>query len=75
MGGQTQRVLALLATAGPLTDHALADELKVPLASVNAVRNALLKRGLVRACDQVAGVAGARRTRWTLTGAQAGSRR
>lgn len=65
-GRQAQRVIAFLRAHGPQTDHQLADGLSLPLASVNSLRNALVKAGRVGVVDVVPGPFGALRTRWGL---------
>jgi hypothetical protein len=64
--GQSVRVLALLAEAGPLTDHQISEALELALATVNSLRGGLVRRGFVRAWDYVPGLSGAQRTRWRL---------
>ena len=66
-GSQRARVVMFLRHHGPVTDHAVAEGLDLPLATINGLRNQLLKSDQVRAYDHVPGVRGARRTRWTLT--------
>ena len=66
IGRQAARVLQFLASAGPMTDHAIADALGLPLASINSTRHMLVKRRLVMAVDHALGVGSARRTRWGL---------
>lgn len=63
-GRQADRVLQHLHEHGPSTDHELADALALPLASINSVRNALVKQRLVVDIDLVVGPFGSRRTRW-----------
>ena len=65
-GHQASRLLAFLRAHGPQTDHDCAAGLELPLASVNALRNGLVKRGLVVAVDHRPGPYGPLRTRWGL---------
>ena len=61
-----QRVyLALLESAGPLTDWDAAARLGLLRSTINARRNELVKRGLVGAVDKVRNhVTGVTNTRW-----------
>jgi hypothetical protein len=65
-GRQATRVLDFLRAHGPATDQQISHALDLALASVNSVRNALVKAGRVTAVDLVPGPFGARRSRWGL---------
>lgn len=66
-GRQALAILALYKARGPLTDAEVAQLLNIERTSVNARRNALVKLGLVQACDTVKNTAtGISNTRWQL---------
>lgn len=64
-GSQSSRMLALYAE-GPLTDHAMAERAKLPLATVCARRNWLMNAKYVRAVGVQVGPCGAENTLWGL---------
>ena len=66
LGQHATRLIAYLRAHGPATDHDCSAGLALPLASINSLRNGLIKRGVVVAVDIVPGPYRARRTRWGL---------
>ena len=65
-GSQALRVLVAL-KAQPMTDHELSHALGLPLATICARRNALVKMGLVIAFALVEGPYRAKNTQWSVT--------
>lgn len=65
-GSQALRLLEAYRDRGPLTDHEAADALGLPLATINARRADLIKRGWVHAKGTKHGPYGAANTLWAL---------
>lgn len=65
-GSQALRVLLLIKAHTLLTDHELADLSGLPLATVNARRNFLCKKGLIVACGSKVGPFGVSNCLWRL---------
>lgn len=68
VGRQCLALLTAYATHGPLTDREAATALGLERTTINARRNELRRRQLVRVCGTVKNTAtGVRNTRWGLT--------
>ncbi len=65
-GSQAERLLRLYRERGPQTDHQACAALDLPLATVCARRNALLKQGWVHACGTKPGPYRTLNTLWGL---------
>ncbi len=65
-GSQALRLLEIYRDRGPLTDHESADALGLPLATINARRSYLIKRGWVQAKGTKYGPYGTANTIWGL---------
>lgn len=66
-GSQCFRLLQAYRDHGPLTDHEAADLLVLPLATINARRAELVKRGWVQARGTKLGPYGTSNTLWGLS--------
>jgi hypothetical protein len=65
-GSQRARVVMFLGQCGPATDHQIAENLNLPLASVNSLRNRLVTARVVKPIGLQPGPYGALRTSWGL---------
>jgi hypothetical protein len=63
VGRQCLELLTAYAN-GPLTDREAAERVNLPIATICARRNELVKRGLVQAIDLIVGPFGVKNTRW-----------
>lgn len=68
-GEKAQRYLRIIAS-GPATDHEMAAAIRVPLSSINSIRNGLMQAGLVEKRAEIkAGPYGKDCATWGLTAA------
>lgn len=65
-GSQSLKVLLAIKGHSMLTDHELVELTDLPLATVNARRNWLARKGLIVACGSKIGPFGASNCLWTI---------